>query len=257
MFGQMRTRTPKMILATGVGTLITLTLLAGSAVATPVGTSLDFAGGTGGSVSYTAGLGNSLSVTNAPIATVQQVPSSIFYAIVGGLLDLTTGGCATGCSINPVTHNANPFFNDGGSISITGSIPSLSGDPSGTLISGFWDSTLSEQSLGHKICPVTNATLNPTTGGVGMQGCVRVTFINQTLLQDLNFPSGITGGDGFLSQLFLDVSLSDGTFSGEIKHSDMRVKPLPEPATLALLGAGLLFLGNLGRKKLQSKVAAR
>lgn len=258
MVSPRKTQKTKMILAIGVGTLIALTLLAGSAAATPVGTSMDFAGGSGGTVSYTSGLGNSLSVTGAPIATVQQFPSSTFYAIVGGLLDLTTGGCVKGCTINPTTHNSNPFFANGGSISITGSLPSLPGDPSGTLISGFWDSTLTEPTLGHAICPVTNATFNPTTGGVGMQGCVRVTSINQTLLADLGFPS-TNSGDGFLSELFMDITLSGSTFSGEIEHSDFRAQPItvPEPATLALFGAGLLFLGNLGRKKLQARAAAR
>ena len=176
MFSDMRTETRKMkmMLVVGVVTLIALTLLAGSATAgsLPVGTSMDFAGGSGGTISYTSGLGNSLTVTNAPIDTVQQFPSSMFFGLVGGLLDFSTGGCVTGCSINPTTQNSNPHFADGGSLSITGSVPTLPGDPSGTLISGFWDSTLKEPTLGHEVCPVTSATLNPTTGGVGMDGCL-------------------------------------------------------------------------------------
>lgn len=257
MFSRIRTETPTTMLVIGVLSLIAITFLAGSASATSLGTSMDFAGGTGGTVSYTSGLGNSLTVTNAPIATVEQFPSSTLFAIVGGLLNVITGGCQKGCTINPTTHNSNPSFADGGSVTITGSVPSLPGDPTGTLISGFWDSTLTEPTLGHAICPVTNATFNPTTGGVGMNGCVRVTSINSLLLTDLNFLPFQTSGDGFLSELFLNITLSSATFSGEVKHSDMRVEPITEPATLAILGAGLLVLGSLGRKRLLSKRGAR
>src|SRR5690349_19204810 len=137
MSTQMRTETPKILLAIGVVTLVAVTLLAGSASANPlpVATGVDFFGGSGGTLSYTSGLGDALSVSGATIDTVKQRPSSTPFAIVGGLLDLITGGCATGCTINPTTNDSNPHFSDGGSISITGSIPSLPGDPSGTLIS--------------------------------------------------------------------------------------------------------------------------
>lgn len=257
MSTQMRTETPKILLAIGVVTLVALTLLAGSAAANPlpVATGVDFAGGSGGTLSYTSGLGNALSVTGATIDTIKQRPSNDSFAIVGGLLDLITGGCATGCSINPTTLNSNPHFADGGSISITGSIPSLTGDPSGTLISGTWDSTLLVPQFG-QTCKLTAATLNPTTGGVGMRGCALITSINPLLAADLGFPT--LTGNGFLAELFFDVTLSGSTYSGEILHSDFNLVPsTPEPATLALMGAGLLFLGSLGRKKLLAGLGAR
>lgn len=242
----------KTVLAITVVTLAALTLLVGSAAANTI----DFAGGAGGSVTFTPGVGNTLDVSGAPISTVRQAPSFIFYSVTGGSIDITTGGCMTGCIINPTTHNSNPHFADGGLVEIFGSIPSLPGDPSGLLMEGVFNSTLGEKIFGQKVCPITHATFKPSTGGVGMGGCVQVTSLNQTLLSDLGFGS-TNSGKSFLSEMFFEVTLTSGTYSGEVLHTDVNVEPIPEPATLAMLGIGLLALGSLGRKRLLARLGAR
>jgi PEP-CTERM motif len=244
--------TAKIMLGTAVVTLVALTLLVGSASAN----SIDFAGGKGGSMTFTPALGNTLDVIGAPIDFLRQSPSFIKYLITGGTIDITTGACFKGCIINPTAHTTNADFADGGLIEIFGSVPSLPGDPSGLLMEGVFNSSLSEKIFGHVVCPTTHATLNAVTGGVSMSGCVQVTALNQTLLTDLGF-GPTNSGDSFLSEMFFSVTLNSGTFTGEVLHTDVNVEPLPEPATLALLGAGFLAIGTLCRKRLLARLGAR
>jgi len=207
----------------------------------PPGRELDFfSNRPGGRVSYHPGLGNQFSVTGAPILNVEQFPSFQSFPIVGGYLDLITGGCVSGCSFNSKAQMQTSFFADGGLIQIFGSLPGLAGDPHGLLFQGVFNSKEGSKFLGHKQCPLTNVTLNAKTHKGGIQGCVQVEDINSTLLADLNFPNE-QDGKGFLSEMFFDLSFtSGGGWSGEVQSSDLLLMPTPEPASVLLFAAGVV-----------------
>lgn len=247
----------KITVAAVVLLLLTVTIAMPANAGSIQPSTIDFTGGTGGLVTYTPGVGNTLDIANAPISLVSGFWNSAKYSITGGVLDLITGGCVTGCIINSKTGSTNDTFADGGSIEIFGGIPSL-GIPSGTLLlSGFFDSALDPSTWGfRRVCTATFSTLSGTKHTGGMNGCVAVTDINTDLLAGLNFPTFKTSGGGYMSQMFLDLTLSLGTFTGAVKSTDILIHPEPEPATLALMGAGLLLIGNLSRKRLRSKRSA-
>ncbi len=216
----------------------------------PPGREMDFTANhhAGGSVAYQPGMGDKFSVTGAPITSVQQFPSNTSFPIVGGYLDLITGGCVKGCTFNSKAQTQTSFFADGGLIQIFGSLPELAGDPHGLLFQGVFDSQDGSKLFGHKDCSLTNVTLNAKTHKGGIQGCVAVEEINPLLLADLHFPNE-QQGKGFLSELFFQLSFtSKGGWNGEVQNSDLIVLPAPEPATLVLLASGL-FAGVRHRRK--------
>jgi hypothetical protein len=207
------------------------------------GRQIDFTGGKGGSMSFALGMGNSLNVTGAPINGVTQFPSFDFFPIVGGLLNLSTGPCETGCTkFNNKSGTSTLFFDDGGSLSIVGEIPSIGINSSTTLIKGFFDSNGIEK---HE----TNSFLNSKTGHGGINGYLDITFIDPTIVQALNLLGG--NGHGFLSEMFINLSFDRNrlTWNGSVNSTDLIIKPAPEPSSLFLLGSGLLGAAGLLRRK--------
>ncbi len=242
------------ILGLGAAALFVLSLVSvASATNIPPGKEIDFSSGklVGGTVDYTPAPGNALSITNAPIAFVQQFPSFLEFPLVGGFLDMVTGGCVSGCSFNVKSKTTSSFFADGGLIQIFGSIPSLPGDPSGLLFQGVWNHLEGSHLLGHKNCQLTNATLNAKTGKGGVGGCVEVDFLNPVMMADLGFKN--TSGKGFMSSMLISLTNVNGRWVGTVGSLDMLVLPTPEPASLALLGTGLLFVGTVVRKKINAR----
>lgn len=231
--------------------LLSVTAHAGSL---PPGKRIDFGTTTtGGTIGYPTGKGSSFSVMNAPITFLQQGPSDKLFAITGGTLDMTTGGCLKGCKFNSKTSAINSFFADGGVISIYGSMPELPGDPNGLLFQGTFNSLLGSKVLGHKACPQTNIALSSKGGKTGgLSGCVQATEFNQQLLADLNFPPS-NGGQGYFGELFFNLTYSPTTgWSGGIKNSDLSVVPTPEPSSLVLFGSVLLVGAGLLRRKFRT-----
>ena len=239
----------KKLLGVGAVALIAFAVLAPLASADSLivqGRQIDFSGGAGGAVSFALGNGNSLFVTGAPISSLVQFPSFMNFPVVGGLLNLTTGGCETGCTKVSKAGTSTLFFVDGGSLSIVGEIPSIGINSPTTLITAFFDSKGIEN---HE----ANASLNSKTGHGGIDGYLNITMIDPTIVQALNLLGG--SGNGYISEMFLRLSFNanNQSWNGSINSTDLIIKPSPEPSSLFLLGSSLLGAAGFLRRKLASR----
>ncbi len=213
-----------------VALLFVLWVMAPPAVAD----SIDFMGGTGGSVNFTYALGSTFSLTGAPLNLFFLGSSLSPIPINSGALSFVTGP-ATSISGTTIT------FGPGGNLTVTGGVYGL---PSTTpLVTGQF------QSAGVAVW-----------GSLGFfGGLFSVTDINATLLSNL-FPGStnpIDIGGGTLAQVFYGgLSLNPGSYSGTVGSSNLLVS-IQEPQTLFLLGAGLMVAAGLLRWKLSPARAAK
>lgn len=192
-------------------------LFTGSAMAD----SIDFnATGGGGTWTWAGTLGSTLTASYNGAGNTANLNGGTPSVSVGSL-SFTTGSYTgmSGGSYN---------FGSGGSITVAGC--------SGVCFSGVFNSLQIFQNA---------------TGGISFTASFVSGTVDSALLSALGFPGGTpTGVTGFITGNMLG-SLSNPSAGGLTTSTDLTVTPVPEPATLGLLGAGLLGLGLIGlsRKK--------
>jgi hypothetical protein len=248
--------------------LLALCLFATAASAGPVSFPLNGTphkigfSGSGGSLSYT--FGGSLDI-NGNLSQVIRLPQDNIFGITSGDVSIMTGTCDAGCS----KANGNDILQlgfSGGTIKITGEIPSMGINTPTTLLSGTL-TNIGATLDGNNTKPGTGAG-GPDKGG--LTATVLVSMINATLLQDFGFAADDTFGVGNKQkdagtgiQFLLSLGLTDfgnffsgGTINGSVTRSLITVdpEPAPEPSTLLLFGSSFLAGAWMLRRKFATRL---
>ena len=219
-------------------TLITILGLSLSPLLAQAAPILDFGiiAPTSGTISYAGGtsplVGSEISVDNV-VGLGTPLNAGIAQACVDCFLNFTTGNFI---SSDPTTLT----FGAGGSISLTGAIPSLSIDPGTTLLNGFFSTNPIVMSLGE---------FKLAGGGFADTK-------NQTLTNFFGLPNGsFTGSFHVLFEAASGIPpsgfASTGVVSGGVANSP--VPGTPEPGTLLLIGSGLVGIGVGTRRRNRRK----
>lgn len=218
-----------------------IVLAIGLTTRSAVALTIDFIGSSGGNISYLGGA-TFLTGTNLPIDSLFTIPpgGSSTISITGGLMNFTTGAYLGGINLGGGAFLST--YGSGGGFGIIGGIPSLGIAAGTTLMTATFATNPTFQNLG--------------VGGFGnVSGGLNVTSLNSALAASFGLPSGPIGsGTGAFSQLNLainPVSLPFGPGIGftASQSSANIVATISEPASLLLLGLGLLVIGFFGRQK--------
>lgn len=200
----------------------------------------DMAAPTAGSISY-AGGATPLKGVNIQVDTVAGIGTPlnnmVLLPITGGLLNFTTGN---------LTGFDQYHWNFGGggpaSIVLTGGITTLGIPDNSTLLTGTVMSALVTYHADNQTFSVLDETLLDTKNDV---------------LEKYYYGQNYPGWLGGLNLSFIanngnpppNAFASDLIASGDIINN----QPIPEPATMLLLGFGLIGLAGYGRKKFFKK----
>ena len=164
--------------------------------------------------SYTNSGTNAFTVSGLSIGSVNIGGTD--YAVTGGSLGVTSGA-RTGSTA--ILGGAIVNFAPGGSITITGAVPTHGVASNTTLLSGTFGAT--------------SAVLSSVIGG-SFGGGFTVTYLNPYLFSG----TILSAAD---AQTILQIAFNGTTgFSGTIQTSSVTL--VPEPGSLALLGFGTLAL---------------
>ena len=226
---------------------------------------MDFIGGSspGSTMSFNSVSGATLSINNALIQSITAFPSFKNLSITNGSLDFVTGACIKGCftTINKKTGTASttPIFNWGGHLSITGTLPGMTGIQ--TLLDGTFSPT-GLTSGGKNGASVPNASLSTATHKGGFNGSLLISEINPEIYADFLpyiFKEMDSNGLSYISEMFVNVSFlangplsgfkQPGVWSGTVTSTDIIIKPAPEPSGLFLLASVLLVGAGLLRRR--------
>lgn len=201
---------------------------------------VDFAGFSGGTVTFTPAVGQSLQVSDAPVNLLWLLSEAgTKYVVDSGALNFKTG---TATSVDPITNMV--MFGAGGSstdLTITGNVFNGSTQiASGNLLSGTFLSG--------------NGQFGNGIGFLG--GLFNITSINSDLMLAIFGSVPQNQMDGTVGQVLFNMSLnSSGSYQGSIGSTNL-IANIAEPQTLLLLGSGLLMGAGFLRRKLEKRPVA-
>jgi hypothetical protein len=232
-------------------------------------TKIDFIGSTG-TVTYDEAIGGTLDA-QSNISQVIALPGNSPYNIVGGQMNIQTGGCDVGArcyTSNGVQELVLGFSNSSlTGITITGSVYGPKGNllVSGLLMSGELVDTgavIRGSNVSMKNCTASahaKGMCGPDTGGLNAE--ILASYVNLTLLKDLGLLPGNTSNAGkSVEQLNFILSATgpvafgaNGVMTGSIDLTDISVTPTPEAGTLLLFSSSFVVAAWFLRRKLSAR----
>ena len=213
--------------------MVAIALTAGSAF----GNTIDFGGNNGGTISYAGGL-TPLVAADLPISSVFGTPpgSGSSISVVGGQLSFSTGNFSGGMVVGP-SQFIN-IYNNGGSILITGAVPTAAITTDTTLLQGTFS--------GMPVFQYSGSGLASLNGGLSL------TYLHSALSDYFQFGPLAGTEPGVIAQADFGITF-DGPpifgvgFSGSQSSVNiaLNVRPVsvPEASSLMMVLSGLSVLG--------------
>ena len=186
---------------------------------------------TAGTISYN-GSGGPLVGSGIIVDTIQGLPAGLPLACGGCTLSFNTGNF-TGFTAATWT------FASGGFIKITGAFAPAGIGPGSTLLSGIFTSPTTVLDIGSQL-KISGGTIFDTK--------------NPLLDAYYGFPAGQQFRGALALHFVSSASPPHGFTSNPTLAGSVVNTPIPEPASLLLLGSGLLGLAAYGRKKIKNMV---
>ena len=221
-----------------IGRVLAVLVVLGSICSLAKADGIDFAGFSGGSVSFTPAIGQTVQVSNAPINLLYLLSNpGTQYSVTSGALNFVTGA-ATSMNSGMFTFGAGSSAQD---LTISGNVfNGATQIASGTLLTGNF--------LGG------SGQFGNGIGNLG--GLFNITSLNSSLMIAVfgSIPQGPASGT--IGQVLFNLQLnSSGSYSGTIGSTNL-IASIPEPESLLLLGSGLLIGAGLLRRTLEKRQVA-
>lgn len=198
------------------------------------------AGGGGGSISY-AGGANPLIGTNLAVSLITGINGvplndGVPLSCVGCVINFQTGAFTSASGLNW-------SFAPGGTFTLTGTIPSLTGSTPTTLMSGYF---MSESVVGQLPLPPI-----PGLGAFTIAGAAFSTILDPAITNFYGTPPDPMRYASNFNISFYTNGAPAGAFTSNAIASGNLTAATPEPVSIVLLGTALIGCAAIGRRRLK------